>query len=83
MMITITDPRIKDEIYDFLSPAKLQLRQRKVGGNQRAFYLSKAAEYYLSNKINMMDSVIQGNDEDPDNAPSGLRANLQDHYFLR
>ena len=57
--------------------------------------MSKAAEYYLHHKVsNLMDSVIQsplspdeaGGDlrnTDFDNSANGLRANLQDHYFLR
>ena len=57
--------------------------------------MSKAADYYLHHKIsNLMDSVIQsplspdeaGGDlrnTDFDNSANGLRANLQDHYFLR
>ena len=58
MMITITDPRLKDELYDSLHPVKLLMRQRKAG--QRAFFMSNAAEYYLQhNVVNLMDSVIQ------------------------
>lgn len=81
MMATITDPRIKDEIFDSLHPVKMKNRMRKAGN--RAFFLSKAAEYYLSHKLNMTDSVLEaatanvdrGTEHDP-NAANGLRANL-------
>jgi|LauGreDrversion4_2_1035121.scaffolds.fasta_scaffold343790_3 hypothetical protein len=56
MMVTITDPRLKEEMFDSLHPLKLQKRQRKAGN--RAFFLSKAAEYYLQHKFNVIDSVI-------------------------
>ena len=54
--------------------------------------MSKAADYYLHHKVsNLMDSVIQsplspeeaGRNTDFDKSANGLRANLQDHYFLR
>lgn len=57
--------------------------------------MSKAAEYYLHHKVsNLMDSVIQSplspdeagadmRNTEFDNSANGLRANLQDHYFLR
>lgn len=86
MMITITDPRIKEELYDSLHPVKLQRRQRKA--DHRAFFMSKAAEYYLQNKvINLTESVIQSplsheeadgdmRNTELDNSANGLRANL-------
>jgi hypothetical protein len=45
MMITITDPRLKEELYESLNPVKLSQRQKKLRNN--AFYLSKAADYHL------------------------------------
>ena len=54
-MITITDPRLKEEIYDSLNPNRVTLK-RNASNSHKLYFLGRCADFSLQD--NLKDSMI-------------------------
>ena len=88
MIITITDPRLKEEIYECLNPNRNSIntkRNLQPPQGHKLFFLGRCADFSLRDRFNMQDSMIVQSEESKQLLTQQLlyRANMQDNYFKR